>query len=325
MEIGIIGLGKMGGNMAERLTQRGHTVVGSDTNAEAQERVNKIGAKGVGSIADLVSSLTQSPKVIWAMVPSGDITDKVLAEAAALLQPGDILIDGGNSKYTESVRHFGEMAAKGIRFLDAGTSGGIWGLKEGYCLMVGGDKTAYDEVEPLLRSLAPEDGLLYCGPAGAGHYTKMVHNGIEYALMQSYAEGFEILKAGPYGAHLDLAEVSDLWMHGSVVRSWLLGLAADAFKSDPNLDDITGYVADSGEGRWTVMESIDLAVPAPVIALSLYLRFRSRQTDSFSMKVLAALRNQFGGHAVVKKTLEGDHVPGMESAGAPKTEDKSGH
>ncbi len=325
MEIGIVGLGKMGGNMAERLTQRGHTVVGSDTNADAQERINKIGATGVGSIADLVASLKQSPKVIWAMVPAGAITDSVLKEAAALLQPGDIVIDGGNSKYTDSVRHFNELAEKGIKFLDAGTSGGVWGLKEGYCLMVGGDKSAYETVEPLLRALAPDDGLLYCGPAGAGHYTKMVHNGIEYAMMQSYAEGFEILKAGPYGEHLDLGQVSDLWMHGSVVRSWLLELAAAAFKQDPNLDDITGYVEDSGEGRWTVMESIDHAVPAPVIALSLYLRFRSRQEDSFSMKVLAALRNQFGGHAVHKKTLEGPHVPGLEAAGAVKTEDKSGH
>jgi 6-phosphogluconate dehydrogenase len=323
MEIGIVGLGKMGGNMAERLTQRGHRVVGSDPNADARERVESIGGTAVGSLAEMISQLEQTPKVVWCMVPAGKVTESVLMEAAELLRPGDILIDGGNSKYSDSVRHYNELKARGLQFMDAGTSGGVWGLKEGYCLMVGGDKETYQVVEPLLAALAPEGGLLHVGPAGAGHYVKMVHNGIEYALMQSYAEGFEILEAGPYAESIDLAAICNLWQHGSVVRSWLLGLAARAFEEDPKLDEITGYVADSGEGRWTVMESIEHAVPAPVIALSLYLRFRSRQEDSFSMKVLAALRNQFGGHAVHQKTLEGPHVPGPEAAGAPKTDTKT--
>lgn len=300
MEIGIVGLGKMGGNMAERLLQRGHTVVGSDLAEAARRRIDQLGGVGVGTVTELVGKLTQSPKVVWSMVAAGKVTDMVINEAAAAMQPGDIIIDGGNSKYTDSVRHYNELKEKGIRFLDAGTSGGVWGLQEGYCLMVGGDDDTFEAVKPLLTALAPEDGLLHTGPAGAGHYVKMVHNGVEYAMMQAYAEGFEIFKASPY-PNLDLQAICEVWRHGSVVRSWLLDLAADAFKKDPNLDSITGYVEDSGEGRWTVMESIDHAVPAPVIALSLYLRFRSRQTDSFSMKVLAALRNEFGGHAVHKK------------------------
>jgi 6-phosphogluconate dehydrogenase len=297
MEIGIVGLGKMGGNMAERLIQHGHTVVGSDLGEPARQRLQGLGGEAVGTVTDLVGKLKQTPKVVWSMVAAGKVTDSVINEAAAALQPGDIIIDGGNSRFTDDQRRYNELKAKGIHFLDAGTSGGIWGLQEGYCLMVGGDPEPYKIVEPLLLALAPEGGLLHTGPVGAGHYVKMVHNGIEYALMQSYAEGFEILKASPY-PDLDLEKICELWMHGSVVRSWLLELAVRAFKEDPNLDKITGWVEDSGEGRWTVEESIDHAVPAPVIALSLYLRFRSRQTDSFSMKVLAALRNQFGGHAV---------------------------
>jgi 6-phosphogluconate dehydrogenase len=318
MEIAIVGLGKMGGNMAERLVQRGHRVVGCDPSPEAQDRVRAFGCDAAGTVTDMIGRLTQTPRVIWSMVPSGKATEAVLTEAAAALSPGDIIIDGGNSRFSDSVRHYNELKARGLHFLDAGTSGGIWGLQEGYCLMVGGDKEVFDTVEPLLAALAPEGGLLHTGPAGSGHYVKMVHNGIEYALMQSYAEGFEILKASPY-PEIDLHAVCDLWRHGSVVRSWLLDLATDAFKEDPNLDHITGYVEDSGEGRWAVQESIEHAVPAPVIALSLYLRFRSRQEDSFSMKVLAALRNEFGGHAVHKKTIEGPHVPGLDSAGAEKT------
>ncbi len=321
MEIGIVGLGRMGGNMAERLIQRGHTVVGSDLAEDARQRLNDLGGAGVGSTTDLVNKLTQTPKVVWSMVKAGAVTDMVINEAANGLKPGDIIIDGGNSKFTDSQRHAAELKEKGILFLDAGTSGGIWGLQEGYCLMVGGDEGAFKTIEPMLTALAPEDGLLYTGPAGSGHYVKMVHNGIEYAMMQSYAEGFEILKASPYPG-LDLQAICELWRHGSVVRSWLLDLAADAFKKDPNLDEITGYVEDSGEGRWTVMESIEHAVPAPVIALSLYLRFRSRQTDSFSMKVLAALRNEFGGHAVHHAAVTAPHVPGAESAGAPASESK---
>ncbi|MCS6777534.1 MAG: decarboxylating 6-phosphogluconate dehydrogenase [Chloroherpetonaceae bacterium] len=304
MEIGIVGLGKMGGNMAERLVQRGHRVVGCDPNQEARERVERVGAHAVGTVPELVAALQQSPRVVWCMVPAGAVTDMVLDEAATLLQPGDILIDGGNSRYTDSVRHYEALRARGLQFLDVGTSGGVWGLTEGYCLMVGGDRETFQAVEPLLRALAPEQGVLHVGPAGAGHYVKMVHNGIEYALMQSYAEGFEILEAGPYGEHINLHDICNLWMHGSVVRSWLLELAARAFAEDPKLEQIVGYVADSGEGRWTVMESIEHAVPAPVIALSLYLRFRSRQADSFSARVLAALRNQFGGHAVQRREPE---------------------
>jgi 6-phosphogluconate dehydrogenase len=318
MELGIVGLGKMGGNMAERLIQRGHRVVGCDPSPEAQDRLRKLGGEAAGTVTEMIGIMTQTPKIVWSMVPSGKVTEAVLTEAEAALNPGDIIIDGGNSRFSDSVRHYNELKAKKLNFLDAGTSGGIWGLQEGYCLMVGGDKEVFATVEPLLAALAPEGGLLHAGPAGAGHYVKMVHNGIEYALMQSYAEGFEILKASPY-PEIDLHAVCELWRHGSVVRSWLLDLAADAFKEDPNLDKITGYVEDSGEGRWTVQESIEHAVPAPVIALSLYLRFRSRQEDSFSMKVLAALRNEFGGHAVHPKTLEGPHVPGLDAAGAAKT------
>ena len=322
MEMGLVGLGKMGGFMAERLTRGGHRVVGSDPLASARNKLNELGGVGVGSLAELVGNLQQTPKVVWSMVPAGKVTEIILTEAAELLQPGDIVIDGGNSRFSDSVKSYEMLKSKGIKFLDAGTSGGIWGLTEGYCLMVGGDDDAFQTVEPLLKTLAPEDGLLHTGPAGSGHYVKMVHNGIEYALMQSYAEGFEILKASPY-PDLDLEAITQLWRHGSVVRSWLLDLAADAFKKDPNLDQITGYVEDSGEGRWTVQESIEHAVPAPVIALSLYLRFRSRQTDSFSAKVLAALRNEFGGHAVHAKTVEGPHVPGAEAAGAPPTDHKT--
>lgn len=299
MEMGLIGLGRMGGNMAERLVQRGHRVVGCDPSPEAQERVRKVGVETAGSIAELVASLQQTPRVVWSMVKSGDVTEKVILEIANAMKPGDIIIDGGNSRFSDSRRRCDAMKERGIHFLDAGTSGGIWGLKEGYCLMVGGDAGAFHTVEPLLLALAPENGLLHTGPSGSGHYVKMVHNGIEYALMQSYAEGFEILKASPY-PDLDLRAICDLWQHGSVIRSWLLELARDAFTKDPNLDDILGYVEDSGEGRWTVQESIEHAVPAPVIMLSLCLRFRSRQTESFSMKVLAALRNEFGGHAVRK-------------------------
>ena len=299
MEIGLIGLGKMGGNMAERLVKMGHRVIGVDPSPEAQARVQSVGVETASTIEELVGKFTQSPKVVWSMVKSGDVTEKVLLQIADNLKPGDIIIDGGNSRFSDSVRRYGLLKERGIQFMDAGTSGGVWGLTEGYCLMVGGDKETFEAVKPLLLSLAPVDGLMHTGPAGAGHYVKMVHNGIEYALMQSYAEGFEILKASPY-PDLDLRAICDLWQHGSVVRSWLLELTGLAFEKDPNLDNIVGYVEDSGEGRWTVQESIEHAVPAPVIMLSLCLRFRSRQQDSFSMKVLAAQRNEFGGHSVRK-------------------------
>ncbi len=319
MEMGIVGLGRMGGNMAERLVQRGHRVVGCDPSPEARERAEKAGVVAVGSITEMIANLEQTPKVLWSMVRSGQVTENVIREIATALRPGDIIIDGGNSRYSDSVRRYNELKAQGLQFLDAGTSGGIWGLTEGYCLMVGGDTETFQAVEPLLQALATEGGLLHTGRSGSGHYVKMVHNGIEYALMQSYAEGFELLKASPY-PDLDLHAISALWMHGSVVRSWLLELAADAFAKDPNLDQITGYVEDSGEGRWTVQESIEHAVPTPVIALSLYLRFRSRQADSFSMKVLAALRREFGGHPVHPVVVTPPHVPGLEAAGAEKTD-----
>jgi 6-phosphogluconate dehydrogenase len=233
------------------------------------------------------------------MVPAGEATEAVLAQLAATCSPGDVIIDGGNSFYKDSVRRAGEFAAKGLRYLDQGTSGGVWGLSEGYCLMVGGDRAAFDQVEPALRTLAPPNGYRWLGPAGAGHYSKMVHNAIEYGMMQAYAEGFEILRASDY--KYDLADLSDLWMQGSVVRSWLLELAGRAFAKDPDLAQLKGVVQDSGEGRWTLAESLDRAVPMPVLALSLQMRFRSRQDDSFAGKVLAALRNEFGGHAVTGK------------------------
>jgi 6-phosphogluconate dehydrogenase len=233
------------------------------------------------------------------MVPSGAPTEDVLGQLAALCAPGDVVIDGGNSYYKDSVRRGKELGAKGLKFLDQGTSGGVWGLTEGYCLMVGGERAAFDQAEPALKTLAPKDGYRWLGPSGAGHYAKMVHNAIEYGMMQAYAEGFEILKASDY--KYDLADLSDLWMQGSVVRSWLLELAGRAFAKDPDLAQLKGVVQDSGEGRWTLAESIDRAVPMPVLALALQMRFRSRQDDSFAGKVLAALRNEFGGHAVVAK------------------------
>jgi len=232
------------------------------------------------------------------MVPSGRATEETIHELSGLLSPNDILIDGGNSNFRDSIRHAAELAAKKIRFLDAGTSGGIWGLEVGYCLMVGGDKSAYDHVEPALLTLAPKDGVAYFGKAGAGHFSKMVHNGIEYAMMQSYAEGFELLRASEFG--YDLRTLTKVWNHGSVVRSWLLELAERAFVKDPELKDLKAYVEDSGEGRWTVNEAIAHAVPVPAIAASLFARFVSRQDNSFAMRVLAALRNEFGGHAVKK-------------------------
>jgi len=297
--MGIIGLGRMGGNMAERLVQRGHRVVGCDPSPEAQERVRKVGVETAGSISELAGMLKQTPRVVWSMVKSGDVTEKVLLETASNLKPGDILIDGGNSRFSDSRRRYEIMKEKGIPFLDAGTSGGIWGLTEGYCLMVGGERAAFDHVEPALRTLAPEGGYRYVGASGAGHYSKMVHNAIEYGMMQSYAEGFELLAASDYG--YDLGPLCELWMHGSVVRSWLLELAGAAFALDPKLANLKGVVQDSGEGRWTLAESLDRAVPMPVLALSLQMRFRSRQDDSFAGKVLAALRNEFGGHAVTTK------------------------
>jgi 6-phosphogluconate dehydrogenase len=298
MELGLIGLGRMGANMAVRLLQGGHrVVVYNRTFEKAQELAGGHGAVAASSLAELVSSL-QAPRVVWLMLPAGKATDEHIDLLMPMLSKGDILVDGANNNYKVSIAHGEQLAVQGIRFMDAGVSGGIWGLKVGYCTMVGGDAETFAHVEPLLKTLAPPDGYLHCGPWGAGHFVKMIHNGIEYGMMQAYAEGFEIMEKSRYD--LDLQKISHLWNQGSVVRSWLLELAERAFADDPDLSELRGYVEDSGEGRWTVQEAIDLDVPAPVITLSLQTRFRSRQDDSFGARVLAALRKQFGGHAVKK-------------------------
>ncbi|MCW5836815.1 MAG: decarboxylating 6-phosphogluconate dehydrogenase [Labilithrix sp.] len=298
MQIAIVGLGKMGGNMVKRLLGGGHQVVAWDRDPAAVERLAKDGATGATSLADLVSKLS-APRAVWVMVPAGDPTEDTIRALSTLLSPDDVVIDGGNSNFKDSARRARELAARRIRFLDVGTSGGVWGLKEGYCLMVGGDRSAYDHVLPALTTLAPKDGLDWFGPAGAGHYVKMVHNGIEYAMMQAYAEGFELLEECEY--ELDLRKVTRVWNHGSVVRSWLCELAERVFAQDPTLGDLEGYVSDSGEGRWTVDEGVRLGVPLPTIALSVFVRFASRAKNAFGLRVLAALRNEFGGHAVVRK------------------------
>jgi 6-phosphogluconate dehydrogenase len=294
MQLAMVGLGKMGGNMAKRLLDGGHEVVVYARTPAHVETFVDAGAIGASSLEEVASKLT-STKVVWVMVPSGKATDDTIVELSRLLGAGDIIIDGGNSNYKDSIRHAAELAKKKIRFLDAGTSGGVWGLEVGYSLMVGGDKSAYEHVLPALTTLAPKDGLGFFGGAGAGHFCKMVHNGIEYAMMQSYAEGFELLKATEYG--YDLKQVTKVWNHGSVVRSWLLELVERAFNKDPELVQLKPYVDDSGEGRWTVNEAIARAVPVPTIAAALFARFVSRQENSFAMRVLAALRNEFGGHA----------------------------
>ncbi len=300
MEIGMIGLGRMGSNMTRRLLDGDHRVVVYDPNKKAVEALVALGAKGSVSIPDLVGSL-DTPRAIWLMVPSGEPTENTVHDLAAQLSQGDVVIDGGNSNYKDSMRRAAVLAEKGLIFLDVGTSGGIWGLKEGYGLMVGGDSEAFRRLEPIFQTLAPspQQGYGYVGPSGTGHFVKMVHNGIEYGLMQSYAEGFGLMQA-KQEFNLDLKHIAEIWRHGSVVRSWLLDLVAAALQKDPRLESIQGYVEDSGEGRWTVQESIDLAVPAPVITLALQARFRSRQGQPFGDRLLAALRQQFGGHAVKK-------------------------
>ncbi|MCI0438388.1 MAG: decarboxylating 6-phosphogluconate dehydrogenase [Chloroflexi bacterium] len=300
MEIGLIGLGRMGGNMAQRLLRGGHEVVAYDPNADAVKAVEAHGARGVSSLEELVEKLS-APRAVWTMVPAGKITEDAIAALSGLLSDGDAVIDGGNSNYKDTMRRAESLKQKGIQLLDAGTSGGIWGLREGYSLMVGGDARAFKRLEPIFQTLAPgpDKGYGHVGPAGAGHFVKMVHNGIEYGMMQAYAEGFELLEAKKdFG--LDLAQISEIWRYGSVVRSWLLDLTAAALKEDPQLSNLEAYVEDSGEGRWTVQEGVELAVPTPVIAASLYARFRSRQAQPFGGRLLAAMRNQFGGHAVRK-------------------------
>lgn len=298
MRIGFVGLGKMGMNMVHRLLKNGHDIVAHARTAESVKKAEELGSVGAGSLEELVRKL-DSPRIVWLMVPSGKTTEQTISKLAPLLNGGDIIIDGGNSLYKDSMRRAEELKKKKISFLDAGTSGGIWGLTEGYCLMVGGEKEAYQSIEPVFRSLAPDRGYMHVGPHGAGHFVKMVHNGIEYALLQGYAEGFEILSTKEE-FNLDLRGIAALWNHGSVIRSWLLELTENAFRKDPTLSSVRGYVEDSGEGRWTVAEAIEQDVPAPLITLSLLERFRSRQDESFSAKVIAALRNEFGGHAVKK-------------------------
>jgi 6-phosphogluconate dehydrogenase len=293
----MIGLGRMGANMTERLVRGGHKVITYDRSAEAIQRVVDKGAVGAHSLADFVRQLSL-PRAIWLMVPSGNPVDETIEQLLPNLNEGDVLIDGGNSYYKDSIRRAEKLNGQKIHFIDAGTSGGIWGLQNGYCMMVGGAKAIVDKLEPIFVTLAPPEGYLHAGPNGAGHFVKMIHNGIEYGMMQAYGEGFELLKASQFD--IDLAKVAKLWNQGSVVRSWLLELCQSAFEKDAKLDGIKGYVEDSGEGRWTVMEAVERGVAATVLTHSLFARFDSRQADAFSNKVIAALRNEFGGHAVKK-------------------------
>jgi 6-phosphogluconate dehydrogenase len=300
MELGLIGLGKMGGNMAERLRVAGHTVVGFDFSAEAVQRLKDAGSVGVNTLEDLVKNL-QAPRAIWIMVPAGDPVDETIAKLKPLMQKGDIFIDGGNSNYKDSQKRHDALKPEGFEFVDVGTSGGIWGITEGYSMMIGGDESVVETLRPIFEALAPtaNTGWGRVGPSGAGHFVKMIHNGIEYGLMQAYAEGFSIMRAKePLG--LDLTQIANIWRYGSVVRSWLLDLTADALKKNPTLEGLEPYVPDSGEGRWTVFEAIDLNVSAPVITESLIRRVRSREDDNFTDRMLSVMRHGFGGHAVKK-------------------------
>jgi len=295
VEVGVIGIGRMGAGMSRRLLRGGHRVVAYDRDPHAPDVVVHDGGVSAASLAELVKELAP-PRTVWLMVPAGEPTESTVRAVGELLEPGDVIVDGGNSNFHDARRRAQALEVKGVRFLDCGTSGGIWGEREGFCLMIGGSDEAFAQVEPAFATLAPEGGYAHVGPVGAGHYVKMVHNGIEYALLQGYAEGFEIMHASDYD--LDLYQIAELWRHGSVVRSWLLDLAAAAYRRDPELSALTGWVEDSGEGRWTVQEALDKDVPAPVINLSLIMRLRSRQPDSYSAKVIAALRNEFGGHPI---------------------------
>jgi 6-phosphogluconate dehydrogenase len=300
MQMGIIGLGRMGMNMARRLIKGNHDVVVYNRTQEKVKTMEKEGVKGTSSLEELVQAL-KAPRIIWIMLPAGEIVDQHIQKLKGLMSRGDILIDGGNSNYKDDIRRSEELAKEGIRYMDAGVSGGIWGLEVGYCTMIGGEKKDFVYIEPLLKTLTPKDGYLYCGPAGAGHFVKMVHNGIEYAIMEAYGEGFEILEASQYREHMNYRDIAHLWNQGSVIRSWLLELLESVFQKDERLEKIRGYVEDSGEGRWTVQEAVNSAVSAPAIALSLFRRFASRKEELFSDKILAALRNEFGGHAVKEK------------------------
>jgi 6-phosphogluconate dehydrogenase len=296
MQIGLFGLGRMGANMARRWHRDGHDVIVCNRSPKPIDEMKAEGLNGVYTIEELVAAL-KPPRAIWVMIPSGKPTDEMIQKLLTLLQPGDTVIDSGNSNWRDSKRHYVECKAHGINFMDQGTSGGVWGLENGYCLMIGGDEASFKQLEPAFKTLAPDGQYyLHCGAAGAGHFVKMVHNGVEYGMMQAYAEGFEIMEKSEFGLKLD--EVAEVWRKGSVVRSWLLDLLADALKDDPKLEGVKGYVEDSGEGRWTIQAAIDEDVPAPVITLSLYQRFMSRQDESFAAKVTAMMRKGFGGHAI---------------------------
>jgi 6-phosphogluconate dehydrogenase len=305
MQIAMVGLGKMGANMTMRLLRGKHQVVAFDLNETAIQAAEAEGAEGARTLEDVVARL-QAPRVIWVMVPAGDPTEQTINALAELLSPDDIIIDGGNSNYKDTIRRGTSLKEAGISFVDVGTSGGVWGLAEGYSMMIGGEPDAVNYLSSIFETLAPavDQGWGHVGPSGAGHFVKMVHNGIEYGLMQAYAEGFEIMRAKE-ALELDLHQVAEIWRYGSVVRSWLLDLTADALAENPDMNGIAGYVTDSGEGRWTVFEAIDLDVPSPVITLSLMARFVSRQDDSYAAKLLAAMRNQFGGHATKRQEENG--------------------
>ena len=295
MQLGMIGLGRMGAGMTQRLLQGGHQVAVFDRTPAAIAALAAKGATGAPTLEDLGEKL-KAPRIFWMMIPAGAPVDETIQRLQDTVSPGDVIIDGGNSNYKDSIRRAEDLRSKPIEFLDVGVSGGVWGLKVGFCLMIGGKEAVFKQAEPIFKTLAPPDGYAYVGPSGAGHYAKMVHNGIEYSMLQGYAEGFEVLKASDY--QFDLAQLARLWTHGSVIRSWILELAQAAFERNPELDGIRGWVEDSGEGRWTVEEALDHAVPVPALAMSLFMRYRSRQEDSFSAKVLAALRNEFGGHPI---------------------------
>ena len=298
MQLGFVGLGKMGLNMVTRLVAGGHQIVAYDRDAAATARATSAGARGAATLDALVAALS-TPRAVWVMVPSGAPTESTVSALADLLSPNDVIIDGGNTNFHDDLKRAEALGARDLHYVDAGTSGGVWGLKEGYCLMVGGEEDVCIHLEPIFLTLAPENGYLRVGGHGAGHYVKMIHNGIEYGLMQAYAEGFELMHASEYG--LDVAAVASLWMRGSVVRSWLLELATRALTENPQLTGIEGYVEDSGEGRWTLHEGIDRGVALPVLTAALFTRFRSRETNPFAERLLAALRNQFGGHPVKKR------------------------
>ncbi len=297
MQIGIVGLGRMGMNMARRLIKEKHMVVAYNRTTEKTEELAKEGAVPTYSINELAEKL-EPPRAIWLMLPAGAVVEEHIEQMAELLSENDMLIDGGNTHYKDDIRRFKYLASKGIHYVDVGVSGGIWGLEQGYCLMVGGELDTFYYLEPIFKSLAAPEGYLYCGRTGAGHYVKMIHNGIEYAMMQAYAEGFELMEASPYADELDYSYISRLWNRGSVIRSWLLELAERVFAADPKLAKIKGYVEDSGEGRWMVTEAVESSVPASIITLSLFERFRSRHENTFANRLLAALRKEFGGHSV---------------------------